>query len=214
MTAIKICGVTLADDAARVAAAGVEYIGLNFWTKSRRYLEPARAPMIAAAARAAGAIQIVGVFVDSDLDEVKQIATVVSLDVIQLHGDEDLDDVAEITAATKRPVWKSLAMGAPRDVDGIEAWPTEHVEHVLLDAPSAGKGGSGKTFDWTLAIDAHRRYPARRFLLAGGLDPGNVAQAIATVSPWGVDVASGVEAGPGIKDPDKIAAFVAAVRGV
>jgi phosphoribosylanthranilate isomerase len=209
VTAIKICGVTLADDAARVAAAGVEYIGLNFWTKSRRYLEPARAPMIAAAARAAGAIQIVGVFVDSDVDEVKQIAAVVPLDIIQLHGDEDADDIVEIAAATNRPVWKSLAMGAPKDVDGIEAWP---VEHVLLDTPSAGKGGSGKTFDWSLAIDAHRRYPARRFLLAGGLEPGNVAQAIATVSPWGVDVASGVEAGPGIKDPDKIAAFVAAVR--
>jgi phosphoribosylanthranilate isomerase len=209
VTAIKICGVTLADDAARVAAAGVEYIGLNFWTKSRRYLEPARAPMIAAAARAAGAIQIVGVFVDSDVDEVKQIAAAVPLDIIQLHGDEDADDIVEIAAATNRPVWKSLAMGAPKDVDGIEAWP---VEHVLLDTPSAGKGGSGKTFDWSLAIDAHRRYPARRFLLAGGLEPGNVAQAIATVSPWGVDVASGVEAGPGIKDPDKIAAFVAAVR--
>ncbi len=210
MTAIKICGVTLADDAARVAAAGVDYIGLNFWPSSKRYLDPVRAPMIAAAARAAGAVQVVGVFVDAELDEIVDIAANVPLDIIQLHGDESPEDVAKISAQTKRPTWRSIAMGAPTDLEALEAWPADH---LVLDTPSAGKGGSGKTFDWTLAIDAHRRYPARRFLLAGGLDPGNVAAAIAAVSPWGVDVASGVEAAPGVKDADKLAAFVAAVRG-
>jgi phosphoribosylanthranilate isomerase len=210
VTAIKVCGVTLADDAARVAAAGVEFIGLNFWPDSKRYLDPARAPMIAAAARAAGPIQVVGVFVDADLEEMVEIAAKVPLDFVQLHGDEDPEDVATIVEKTKRPAWKSIAMGAAKDLEGFEQW---GVEYILLDTPSAGRGGSGKTFDWTLAIDARRRYPARRFFLAGGLEPGNVAAAITAVSPWGVDVASGVEAAPGIKDPDKLAAFVAAVRG-
>lgn len=210
MTAIKICGVTLPDDAARVAAAGVEYIGLNFWPKSRRYLDPARAPMIAAAARAAGPIKVVGVFVDADRDELVAIAAQVPLDIVQLHGDESPEDVGEIARATTRTAWKSLAMGTRKDLEGLSAWP---VEHIVLDTPSAGRGGSGKTFDWSLAIEAHRRYPARHFLLAGGLDPDNVASAIAAVSPWGVDVASGVEAAPGVKDPGKLAAFVAAVRG-
>lgn len=206
---IKICGVTLADDAARVAAAGVDYIGFNFWPKSKRYLDPVRAPMLAAAARASGPARIVGVFVDANVDAVRAITSQVELDVIQLHGDEDAGDVQAIADATKLPVWKAIAIAGATDLDRLEAWP---VEHILLDTPSAGRGGSGKTFDWTLAIEAHRRYPARRFVLAGGLDPHNVAAAIAAVSPWGVDVATGVEAGPGIKDPDKLAAFVAAVR--
>lgn len=209
MTRIKICGVTLPDDAARVAATGVDFIGLNFWTKSKRYLDPSRAPMIAAAARAAGAAKLVGVFVDASVDEVTAIAKRVPLDLVQLHGDEDPERVSEIAAATNVPVWKSISVGGANDLDRLEAWP---VEHILLDTPSAGRGGSGKTFDWTLAIEAHRRNPARQFLLAGGLDPDNVRAAIEMVKPWGVDVASGVEAAPGIKDPDKLAAFVAAVR--
>lgn len=210
MTKIKICGVTLPDDAARVAASGVDYIGLNFWTQSKRYLDPARAPLIAGVARASGAAKIVGVFVDTDLHEVLEVTSQVDLDIIQLHGDEAPEEVQAISAATKRPAWKSIAVGASKDLDHLEAWP---VEHILLDTPSTGRGGSGTTFDWALAIDAHRRYAARKFLLAGGLDPRNVAAAIAAVSPWGVDVATGVEVAPGIKDPDKVSAFIAAVRG-
>jgi phosphoribosylanthranilate isomerase len=210
VTQIKICGVTLPDDAARVAAAGVDFIGLNFWPKSKRYLDPVRAPMIAAAARASGHAKIVGVFVDADLDEVREVTSQVALDIIQLHGDESPEDVQAISAATTLPVWRSVAVGVSKDLDHLEVWP---VDHILLDTPSAGRGGSGKTFDWTLAIEAHRRYPARRFFLAGGLDPDNVSAAIAEVAPWGVDVATGVEAAPGIKDPAKLAAFVAAVRG-
>jgi phosphoribosylanthranilate isomerase len=210
LTQIKICGVTLADDAARVAAAGVDYIGLNFWPASKRYLDPARAPMIAAAARASGGAKIVGVFVDAKRDEIVRIAASVPLDAIQLHGKETPAEVAAIAQATQRSAWKAISVGGAGDLESLEAWP---VEHLLLDTPSAGRGGSGKTFDWALAIEAHRRYPARRFVLAGGLDPENVAAAIGQVRPWGVDVATGVEAAPGIKDAAKIAAFVAAVRG-
>ena len=206
---VKICGVTLADDAARVAAAGADYIGLNFWPRSKRYLEPARAHVVASAARAAGVAKIAGVFVDADEDELRDVLRYVDLDILQLHGDEHPDEVARLSAELGKPVWKSVAVGAPHDLDHLDQWP---VDALLLDAPTPGRGGSGKTFDWSLAADARRRYPARRILLAGGLDPSNVAAAIATVAPWGVDVASGVEAGPGVKDPAKVAAFIAAAR--
>jgi phosphoribosylanthranilate isomerase len=223
---VKICGVTLADDAARVAAAGADFVGLNFWPKSKRYLAPERAPIIAAAARAAGAAKLVGVFVDAKIEDILQICAVVTLDVIQLHGDETPETCSKVSAAVYRPVWKAIAVGSAKDLDKLDAWPTDA---LLLDAPSPrarhartdigtelapGRGGAGATFDHRLARDARQRFPAKRIVLAGGLDPGNVAAAIAQVEPWAVDVASGVEAGPGIKDAAKLTAFIAAVRGV
>lgn len=210
-TKIKICGVTLPDDAARVAALGADFIGLNFWPRSKRYLEPARAPLIAAAARAAGPIQVVGVFVDATAEDVRAVTAQVDLDIIQLHGDESPDDVRAIADAIGRPVWKAIAAGTPADIEHLAIWP---VDAVLLDTPSAGRGGSGVAFDWSLAAEARRRHPAVPLVLAGGLDPDNVGAAIAAVAPWAVDVASGVEAAPGIKDPGKLAAFIAAVRGM
>ncbi len=209
MTRIKICGVTRADDAARVAAAGADYIGLNFWPRSKRYLEPSRARPIAAAARGAGAAHLVGVFVDADVDAIRAVLTHVELDVIQLHGDEGPEVVRAVAAATQRPLWKAIAVGARADLDALSAWP---VDALLLDAPSAGRGGSGQTFDWTLAAEARRRHPQHRLVLAGGLDPHNVGAAIAAVTPWGVDVASGVESAPGVKDAAKVTEFIAAVR--
>jgi phosphoribosylanthranilate isomerase len=208
-TAIKICGVTLPDDAARVAAAGAEFIGLNFWPRSRRHLDPARAPLLAAVARAAGPIRVVGVFVDADPDEIAALAAAVPLDVIQLHGDESADEAAALGARLGLAVWKALPIAAASDLGGLQHWP---VDALLLDAPTAGRGGGGQPFDWALGAEAVRRYPARRVVLAGGLTPGNVGAAIAAVRPWAVDVASGVEVAAGIKDPVKLAAFVAAVR--
>lgn len=213
MTKIKICGVTLPDDATRVAAAGIELIGLNFWPRSKRYLAPERAPIVAAAARAAttapGGILVVGVFVNAALAEIAALARDVPLDVIQLHGDESPDEVAAVAQATGRAVWKAVAAGGPRDIERLDSWP---VDAILLDTPAVGRGGSGKTFDWNLAREVRRSSPARKLVLAGGLDPGNVGAAIDAVDPWAVDVASGVESAPGIKDPGKLAAFVAAVR--
>ncbi len=208
-TRIKICGVTLADDAARVAAAGVDFVGLNFWPKSKRYLAPERAPIVAAAARAAGAAKLVGVFVDPTIEDILKVCAVVELDVIQLHGDETPETVRKTSLAVYRPVWKAIAVASARDLEHLDGWPADA---LLLDAPTPGRGGAGARFDHALARAARERYPSKNFVLAGGLDPGNVAQAIATVQPWAVDVASGVEAAPGIKDAKKIAAFVAAVR--
>jgi phosphoribosylanthranilate isomerase len=211
MTAkIKICGVTLADDAARVSAAGADYVGINFWPKSKRYVELARARMLADAIRAAGAAKVVGVFVDATVEDITLVHSRVDLDVVQLHGNESRDDVSAIVRATNRPAWKAIAMRDARDLDGLETWP---VDALLLDTPTPGKGGSGETFDWSLAREARRRYPARVFVLAGGLRPDNVARAVAEVAPFAVDVASGVESAPGVKDADKLVAFVAAVRG-
>jgi len=208
-TRIKICGVTLAEDAARVSAAGADYLGLNFWPKSKRYLEPARAPLVAAAARGAGNVQVVGVFVDAGIDEITKVIAEVELDVIQLHGNESPDVVMAIAAATRRPVWKAISAGTSHDLERLERWP---VDAVLLDTPSPDRGGTGQTFDWALAREAHRRHPAILLVLAGGLHPKNVAAAIDAVRPWAVDVASGVESGPGIKDAAKLTAFIAAVR--
>lgn len=210
MTKIKICGITLPDDAARVAAAGVDYIGLNFWPKSKRYLELERAPLIAGIARSSGAAKIVGVFVDADLEEIVEVTTAVQLDAIQLHGDEHPEDLAAIAAATRVPVWKAIPTGGDKDIANLDQWCTEM---ILLDTPSAGRGGAGKPFDWALARKARAAFPRQQIMLAGGLDPANVATAIAQVAPSAVDVATGVEVGPGVKDPDKLAAFVAAVRG-
>ena len=204
MTRIKICGVTLADDAAAVASAGVDFIGLNFWPKSKRYLAPERAPMIAQIARATGSAKLVGVFVDATVDDVLAVTARVDLDIIQLHGDETPDECQRIAAAVYRPVWKAIAVRTASDVERLDAWP---VDAILLDGPRAG---SGVAFDHALA----RRAAGKPIVLAGGLTPETVAAAIASVKPWAVDVASGVEAAPGVKDRGKLAALVAAVRSV
>jgi phosphoribosylanthranilate isomerase len=209
MTRIKICGITRADDASAVAAAGVDFIGLNFWPSSKRYLAPELAPAIAAAARAAGTALLVGVFVNATAEHIAAIARDCALDVIQLHGDESPENAAALALRTGCAVWKAIAVGDAGDLARLDAWP---VDAVLLDAPAVGRGGAGKVFDWSLARAARRTHPAHKLVLAGGLGPHNVAAAVEAVDPWAVDVASGVEAAPGIKDAAKLAAFVAAVR--
>ncbi len=215
-TRIKICGVTLADDAARVGALGVELLGLNFWPKSKRYLAVERAPAIAAAARAAAEsvgsrCAIVGVFVNASADEVEAIHRAVWLDVVQLHGDERPSDAAALAARLGVEVWKAVAAHDLASVERLDEWAAASA--ILLDAPSAGRGGSGVAIDPVIVDHARLRHPARRLVLAGGMRPDNVAAAIARARPWAVDTASGVEAAPGIKDAAKLEAFVRAVRG-
>jgi phosphoribosylanthranilate isomerase len=209
MTRIKVCGVTLPDDAARVAAAGADFIGFNFWPKSKRYVNPERAPMLAAVARGSGAAKLVGVFVDPSVEEVLAVTTRVDLDIIQLHGDETPDFVKKLSLSVYRPVWKAIPVGSSKDIQHLGAWSSEA---VLLDAPTPGRGGAGAKFDWKIAREARERFPRTHIILAGGLDPENVSEAIKTVEPWAIDVASGIETAPGIKDPAKLAAFVGAAR--
>lgn len=207
---IKICGVTLPDDAGAVAANAVDFIGFNFWERSKRYVAPDRAPMLATIVKSMSPdTKVVGVFVDTDVDELKRVLARVDLDILQLHGHETPEEIATIAKLTKRPIWKAISVTADRDLDRLDSWP---VEALLLDAPTPARGGSGKSFDWTLAADARLRYPAIPFMVAGGLDATNVGRAISTIAPWGVDVASGVEVAPGVKDARKLADFCAAVR--
>jgi phosphoribosylanthranilate isomerase len=157
--------------------------------------------------RATGAAKLVGIFVNPEPDDVLAVLGRVELDIIQLHGDEDLEHVREIAKAVYRPVWKAIAVKSARDLEHLDQWP---VDALLLDAPTAG---AGATFDHALARTARAQFPQLKIILAGGLAPDNVATAIANVKPWAVDVASGVEAGPGVKDRTKLAAFIAAVQG-
>ena len=210
-TKIKICGVTRVEDAVAAVHAGADFIGINFWPQSKRYVQRERGAELARAVRDAGAAQVVGVFVDASQTEVATITEHVSLDIVQLHGDETPDTAAAIAQATARPVWKAIAARGPDDVAALAQW---SVDAILLDTPTPGRGGSGVTFDWSLARAARAQLPTRPLILAGGLAPDNVGRAVAEVAPWAVDVASGVESAPGVKDVVRITAFVAAVRGI
>lgn len=207
MTQIKICGLV---DGGEVAAsmARADFLGINFWPRSKRFAPPAVAAAVAAAVRADSTARLVGLFVNQPVDDIARTHAAIALDVIQLHGDETPDDVAAVARATGAPVWKAIAIASAADLDGLERWPADA---LLLDAPSAGRGGAGVTFDWALAAEARARYPERRFVLAGGLTADNVGAAIAAVQPWAVDVASGVERAPGRKDAAKVRAFFSAV---
>lgn len=205
---IKICGVTRADDAVAAVRAGADFVGINFWPQSKRFVDSARGAELARIVRDAGA-RAVGVFVNAAPDDIAAVAE--HLDVVQLHGDESRDDAAALARATRKPVWKAIAVRAEHDLDALDAWPADA---ILLDTPTPGRGGSGMTFDWALARAARTRFPSTRLVLAGGLTPDNVGAAVSDVSGlFAVDVASGVESSPGIKDVARITAFVAAVRG-
>jgi phosphoribosylanthranilate isomerase len=201
--AVKLCGFTRPGDAAFAVGEGADYLGLNLWPGSKRHVTVERAATIAAAARAAGAVRLVGLFVNQPEDEIVAAAAALALDVVQLHGDEPPAMVASL-AARGLTVWKAHAIGSAADIAALASWPA--AAH-LLDAPSAGRGGSGTRFDWSLAASA-----PPPIVLAGGLTPANVAAAIAQVHPFAVDVASGVESAPGQKDPALVRAFLAAAR--
>lgn len=189
-----------------VTRAGADWIGLNFWPRSKRWINRERAIELAAAARAERAdIVLVGVFVDQLEPGVRSIADDVGLDYVQLHGDESPALCAEFGA---RAI-KAFPMRDASDVDRFAAY--GGCGALLIDTPTPEYGGSGRTFDWALARAAVAT--GRRIVLAGGLNPSNVGDAVAAVAPFAVDVASGVETSPGHKDEALVAAFVAAAKG-
>jgi len=198
-TRIKVCGITRLEDALACVEAGVDAVGFNFWPGSKRHVAVADAAEIAAALPPG--ILRVGVFVRARPSEVRSIVAGVGLGAVQLHGDEDPADYLEAGA----PLWQVLRIESslPETVSARAA-------EVLLDAKAEGFGGSGRSFDWSLARGA-RRY-GLPFWLAGGLTPANVGEAVRRAEPTGVDVASGVESRPRMKDPALVRAFVAAVR--
>ena len=198
---IKICGITRLEDALLAARLGADALGFNFWPGSKRFIAPAAARAIVRALPPF--VTTVGVFVDAGRDELLSAAAVSGVQVLQLHGDEP----PELARSLPMPLLKAIRVSGPASLDAIDRWPG--AAGFLLDAPAPGYGGSGLTFDWSLAAEAARRATV---LLAGGLTPGNVAEAIRAVRPFAVDVASGVESAPGLKDAERLAAFITAAR--
>ncbi len=196
---IKICGVTRVEDAELAANLGAEMIGLNFYPPSPRYLTVERALSIARAL--AGRARMVGVFVNAERDYIAERLRLLRLDLLQFHGDED----HQALAGWPVPVIRALRLrpGAVGPaLDAVKA------DYVLVDTfHPALFGGTGQA----RPLDALHGLDLRRVLISGGLGPENVAQA-AALSPYAVDVASGVEASPGIKDPDRLRSFVANAR--
>ncbi|HET7338817.1 MAG TPA: phosphoribosylanthranilate isomerase [Candidatus Dormibacteraeota bacterium] len=196
MIRIKICGICDLASAKAAAEAGADLIGFHFCTSDRR-VSPEDVKKILEELDVHP--RIVGVFIDQPPDEVRQIADFVDLDLLQLHGSEPAGFEAG------RPIMKVLKVrdGAVR---GAEAWP----DPIMLDSWSADqRGGTGRTWDWELARPLLAQ---RQVFIAGGLEPGNVGDVVSAFRPYGVDVSSGVEARVRVKDPEKVRAFIRAVR--
>jgi phosphoribosylanthranilate isomerase len=201
-TRIKVCGITRCEDALAAAEAGVDAIGLVFYPPSPRHLEIGQAAEIAACLPPF--VTTVGLFVNADSETIAEVVDRVGIDLIQFHGNECPD----YCAGHRRPWIRALRM--KEDIDLVaEAARFDSARGLLLDAYRPGvPGGTGETFDWARIP----RALAGCIVLAGGLSPDNVADAVARVHPWGVDVSGGVESAPGIKDRRLIARFVEAVR--
>ena len=205
MTAIKVCGITRKEDAQLLADLKVEAIGLNFWPKSKRFVSQRLAEELVQCVRKTHPTAIVvGVFVNHDWQEMLEIAKVVDLDRIQLHGDEN-DTVAKSLGG------RCIRAFPLASIDDLPAIENSSASSILIDSHSKERGGSGLVANWKLAKKVAAG--TKQLWLAGGLHAGNVASAIATVGPFGVDVASGVESSPGIKSRERTVAFVEAVRG-
>jgi phosphoribosylanthranilate isomerase len=195
---VKVCGITRVEDAVTAIDLGASALGFVFWPDSPRFVDPFRARAIVAALPPF--VSIVGVFVNQPAEYVNGVATLARLTAVQLHGDEDPAFAAGLT----RPVIKAVA-GPAADSNGD--WPRRVT--LLVDAHDpARRGGTGTPADWAAAAAIAR---SRRVLLAGGLTPENVSNAVARVRPFGVDVSSGVESSPGIKDRGRMTAFFEAL---
>ena len=205
-TRIKFCGMTRAEDIDGALSFGVDALGFVFYRPSARYVSPDRAAELVA--RVPSSVATVGLFVNASPDEIAAVLDRVPLALLQFHGEEPPDACSPFS----RPYMKAARVTA--DLDLLEfADAHGDAAAILLDAHTAGYGGSGKVFDWSL-VPPQLIGPAaaRRVVLSGGLSTANVADAIARVRPYAVDVSSGIERAKGIKDPDAMRQFVAAVR--
>jgi phosphoribosylanthranilate isomerase len=203
MTRIKICGITRTEDALVCTSLGADFLGFIFVPSTPRYIEPERAAEIVTLVRdRAEPPRIVGVFRDASVDYMREIAAVVGLDLLQLHGTETDEDIATLDL----PAIKSFRVGDT--LPDTTAVPS--ADWLLFDTFDERRtGGTGRRFDWSLLAMYPRTKP---FFLAGGLTPDNVAAAISLVRPDAIDVSSGVEAEPGIKDEAKVRALFERVK--
>lgn len=202
MTKIKICGIKTVTDALAAMDAGADLIGFNFHPRSPRYTDVGKCRDIMSVMRRYGHITYVGVFVNASVATICATMETLGLSLAQLHGDETLEMLSELNGKA----FKAFR-GIPQSIDGFAR---RDAPTLLIDASVKGAyGGTGITADWNGAAELAKQY---QLLLAGGLTPENVAEAVRQVRPWGVDVASGVESAPGVKDPNRMKAFVQAVR--
>ncbi|HWM08083.1 MAG TPA: phosphoribosylanthranilate isomerase [Solirubrobacteraceae bacterium] len=203
MPRVKICGITRPEDAELAVSLGAWAIGFILWPQSKRAADPAVAAGISRAMRRR--VELVGVFVNPTLDEVVQASEAIGFTYVQLHGDEGPAFCTAVAERTGARVIKALRIASGADIRSAQRYHTDL--HLLDAAAGSAYGGTGRTWDWRLLAHRHSSVP---MILSGGLEPGNVAEAVAAAHPWGVDVASGVESAPGIKDPAKVEAFIAA----
>jgi phosphoribosylanthranilate isomerase len=199
---IKVCGLRSADDVAACLDAGLETLGFNFYPQSPRYIRPEAAAELIA--KLPPAVLPVGVFVRMAPDELARIVAVTGVRAAQLHGDEDPAAYAHI------PVQRIQVLRV-REGEALPDRVSPAAQTVLLDTHVAGFGGQGRRFDWRVVGPAREQFGLPVWI-AGGITPKNVQELLAQARPDGVDVASGVESAPGVKDPARIQALVAAVR--
>lgn len=202
MTQVKICGITREEDALACAALGADFIGFVFVPSSPRFITPGAAAKIARSLDPASRPKLVGVFRDAPFETVSRVAAGVPLDFVQLHGDESEDDFATLRV----PAIKAVRVGDTMP----ETETFASAQWLLFDALDERRGGgTGRRFDWSLLAQYKR---ARPFFLAGGITPDNAATAISAVRPQGLDLSSGVESAPGIKDAEKLRLLFERVR--
>jgi phosphoribosylanthranilate isomerase len=208
---VKICGLMNLSDARAAIQAGADLLGFNFYRPSPRYIEPAMAAQIVAALRAESggrAYRCVGVLVNMPLAEALALRESCGLDLLQLHGDETVEYCRALAPFAFKALRPRSAAEAEAGVARFGAPASVGAPRFLIDASHPQLyGGTGATGDWSVARSIAERFP---ILLAGGLTPDNVSEAICAVRPWGVDVASGVERAPGVKDERKVQEFVRA----
>ena len=205
---VKICGIKTLEVALNALESGADMLGFNFYPPSPRYIQPDMCAEIIARLKTQGtSFTAVGVFVNQNPQQIRAIMQTCQLDLAQLAGDETLQDLAALDGKAFKAVRPRSNQEAQAQIQ-LLARPTAPA--LLVDAHVKGAyGGTGETGDWALAHHMACQVP---ILLAGGLNPENVAAAVHAVDPWGVDVASGVESSPGVKDPLKISAFICAAR--
>ena len=213
MTWVKICGITNLEDALVAVEAGADAIGFVFYEKSPRKISPETALEISR--HLPSRIERVGVFVNQNEEVLCDVGDDAALTAIQLHGDNQDPRIADLVVS-RRPlkVLVGVSMNRPNLNGWASTWNFENVFAFLADSGSPAQfGGTGETFDWHRSMGALNNLKGlSRLVLAGGLNPSNVGEAIQVTKPWGVDVSSGVEASPGKKDPEKVRAFLRAVR--
>jgi phosphoribosylanthranilate isomerase len=203
MVRVKICGITSMEDALQAVQAGADALGFVFYEKSPRYLPPERAASIISVLPPF--VQVVGLFVNAEAGFVNDTADRCRLDLVQLHGDEP-PDYCELI---RRRVIKAFRV---KDITSLDPVRNYSIAGILLDAFSPkAYGGTGLTFNWEVAQEAGQYGPV---ILAGGLTPENVRQAVERVNPYGVDVSSGVETALGRKDPEKVREFIRQAKGL